>query len=495
MKLTFRAQLTIWNVVTLGSLLAITSVGLIYAMSRMAQNRFDSTLWILGVAEGGSIAERIRERGLERPDHTTITNRRDSELIGLADRPLEKYVTVINDAREIADTSGNLTAPLPVDDALLERSFAGEVVYQSVELSGVGALRVVYVPVRAPSVPRPFVVMVGLPMSLVGDHTNSFYVLVKLALAILVILTTASSMMLAKRAVKPLEQITAAAESIDASNLKERLPEPGTRDQIGRLVAVFNQMLSRLETSFEAQRRFTDRAAHELRTPLTIVKGETQVTLGRRRTVEEYEGILRSNLEEIEKMVLMIDNLLLLARYEGGEADLPCQPVRLDTITANVADDLLPAATERAVDLHIEASVPLLVSGDPLALERLVYNLVENALFYTPRGGKVLVQVSCEGGRANLVVKDTGIGITPNEMPHLYNRFYRSPAARKMRPEGSGIGLPVVAAIARLHHATIGVISEPGAGTRFEVSFPLSVHQYDKVIDRDEETLEEAKVS
>ena len=309
-------------------------------------------------------------------------------------------------------------------------------------------------------------------MNRMGEDRGNFYVLAVAALVAFIKVTIISSMLLARRAVRPLEKITAAAESITAFNLKERLPEPGTHDQIGRLAAVFNRMLSRLEASFEAQRRFTDRAAHELRTPLTILKGETQVALGRRRTAEEYEEILRSNLEEIEKMVLMIDNLLLLARYEGGEADLPCQPARLDTIAANVADDLQPLASERGVALRVEAGGPLLVRGDALALERLVFNLVENALYYTPRGGAVAVRVSREGARVNLEVEDTGIGIAPEELPQLYNRFFRSQAARRMRPGGSGIGLPMVAAIGRLHGADIAVTSEPGAGSRFVVSFP-----------------------
>jgi len=311
-------------------------------------------------------------------------------------------------------------------------------------------------------------------MNRMGAHASNFYVLAAVALVAFVKVTVVGSTLLARRAVRPLEKITAAAESINALNLRERLPEPGTRDQIGRLAAVFNRMLARLEASFEAQRRLTDRAAHELRTPLTILKGETQVALCRRRSAEEYEEILRSNLEEIEKMTLMIDNLLLLARYEGGEADLPCQPARLDTIATNVVDDLLPIASDKEVALLIDAGAPLVVRGDPLALERLAFNLVDNAIYYTPRGGKVTVRVSREGDQVNLVVEDTGIGIAPEDIPQLYNRFFRSPTARRMRPEGSGIGLPVVAAIARLHGADIDVTSESGTGTRFVVSFPAN---------------------
>jgi len=471
MKLTFRSRLIILNAVTLGLLLAVAGVGLIYAMNRMALDRFDSALRMLGTAEGELIAERMVASGQQRPDDETDANQRYGKTAG-DEEPVQKYVMVIDDGRRVMDVSKNLTSPLPVDSALLERSLAGEVVYQTVEAGDAGELRVIYIPVRNLSIPRPFVVMVGLPLSMVGEHSNGFYFLAAAFLVAFIKVTVVGSTLLARRAISPLEKITAAAESINAFNLKERLPEPGTRDQIGRLAAVFNRMLARLEASFEAQHRFTDRAAHELRTPLTILKGETQVALGRRRTAEEYEEILRSNLEEIEKMALMIDNLLLLARYEGGEADLPCRRTRLDTIAANVVGDLLPLASQKEVALRIDADAPHVVHGDPLALERLVFNLVENAIYYTPRGGEVSVRVAREGEHVHLSVRDTGIGIAPDEMPQLYNRFFRSQAARRMRPEGSGIGLPVVAAIARLHGADINVTGETGAGTEFVVSFP-----------------------
>jgi heavy metal sensor kinase len=302
---------------------------------------------------------------------------------------------------------------------------------------------------------------------------SSFRVLVAMAVLTLLLLTGASAMLLAERAIRPLEQIVTAAERITALNLQERLPEPETRDQIGRLVRVFNQMLARLETAFDAQRRFTDRAAHELRTPLTIIKGETQVALRQKRAVAEYEQLLRSTLEEVEKLVRLIDGLLLFARYEGGEIDIRREQVRLDELVSGVCHDLGPLAERKGVELRAEASETLTVEGDSVALERLARNLLENALSYTPHGGRVAARVVREKRRAGLIVEDTGIGIPAEDRQHLFHRFYRSAAAREMRPEGSGIGLSMAAVIARLHGATIEVTSEPGAGTKFVVSFPL----------------------
>ena len=473
MALTFRARLTIWYVATLILLLSLTAAGLLYALSRIAEKKFDAALWMVAAAEAENAAANVEQRGLERPDDLTVSNTHYREVLGYDTGPLEKYVTIIDDQHRAADMTKNLSAPLPVDDKLLARSFAGETVYQTVKVDGIGLMRVVYIPVRGEAIRHPFVVMVGLPESFVVSEVRSFYIMVAMALVTLLLLTGASAMLLAERAIKPIEQIAAAAESVNALNLKTRLPEPETQDQIGRLVAVFNRMLERLEAAFEAPRRFTSRAAHELRTPLTILKGEAQVALGRKRSVAEYEELLRSSLEEIDKLVQIIDDLLLLARYEGGERDIPHESVALGEIVRSVANQLRPFASRKEIEMVVEAE-ELSISGDAHALERLVCKLMENALFYTSRGGCVSARLIREGGRANLTVEDSGIGIAPEDLPHIFDRFYRSPTAREMRPEGSGIGLSMAAIIARLHDTTINVRSEKGKGTRFVISFLMS---------------------
>ena len=469
MPLTFRARLTIWYVATLGLLLALTAAGLIYALGRVAQKKFDAALWMVGATEAENVVARLQARGAERPDAETVSNTRYRELLGYGDGPLEKYVTVVDDAGRAADYTANLTAPLPLDAGLLKRALAGEPAYGTAEVPGAGRLRVVYMPVRG-ALPQPLVVMVGLPERFVAGEVRSFDLMVGLALLTIILLTAASASLLAERAIRPLEKIAAAAEAVNPRNLKARLPEPGTHDQLGRLVSVFNSMLARLDSAFEAQRRFTSRAAHELRTPLTILKGEAQVALGRRRTFEEYEALLRSSLEEVDKLVEIIDDLLLLARYEGGETDIPREPVALHEIVKAVAGQLQPVASRRGLELTLEVEEHT-VPGEAKALERLVCKLLENAVFYTPRGGRVRVRLAREGGRINLTVEDNGIGLAPEELEHIFDRFYRSPAAREMRPEGSGIGLAMAATIARLHGAAIDVSGEKGAGARFVVGF------------------------
>jgi heavy metal sensor kinase len=477
MALTFRARLTLWYVLALAILLALTAAGLLYALNRVAEKKFDAALWMVGATEAENIAASLQRRGIARPDADTVSNTHYRELLGYGEGPLEKYVTVIDDTSRIADYTNNLREPLPVNQELLQRSFAGEIVYQTSEITSVGKLRIIYMPVRGTLAPHPLVVMVGLPERFLVNEVRSFYIMIAFAMITIILLTAASAMLLAERAIQPIEKIAAAAESVDALHLQARLPDPGTDDQIGRLVSVFNKMLARLNAAFEAQRRFTSRAAHELRTPLTILKGEAQVALGRKRKVTEYEELLRSSLEEIDKLVQIIDDLLLLARYEGGESDIPREPVALHQILQSVTAQLRPIATKKEIELSIETE-ELYVEGDSNALERLVCKLMENAVFYTSRGGRVRARLALEGDRINLTVEDSGIGIAPEELSHIFDRFYRSPRAREMRPEGSGIGLAMASIIACLHGATIDVRSEKNSGTRFIVSFPVNSELY-----------------
>ncbi|MGI8467051.1 MAG: ATP-binding protein [Pyrinomonadaceae bacterium] len=468
--MTFRARLTLWFVITLGLLLVLTAGALVYVLSRETQKKFDTALWMLGASESEAIAASLTERGLNAPDKDTVINHHYRELLGYDGGRLEKYVTVVDAHYHVADFTDNLAAPLPFDDDLINKSLTGEAAYQTIEVENVGWLRVVYMPVRGAAIAEPFVVIVGLPEKFVGEDIRGFRQAVIFAVLILLVLTALSSYFLAARAVRPIEKVIAAAESITARNLKEQLPEQAAAEPIGRMVAVFNQMLSRLETAFETQQRFADRAAHELRTPLTILKGENQVLLNRRRSTEEYETQLRSNLEEVEKMQRTIDELLLFARYEAGETEMPRRRVRLDSVVESVVKDLRPLAEKNEIEFIVETATAE-IFADEQALGRLTCKLLENALFYTPRGGRISVKVFYEREQSVLLVEDTGVGISPEDLPHIFERFFRSSSARRMRPAGAGIGLALAAVIARLHNAEIEVESDPQKGTRFIVKF------------------------
>lgn len=468
MALAFRSRLAVSYAASVALLLALSAGALLYTLNRMAEQKFDTALSILGATQTEAIVAEMRRRGLDRPDASVTPAAYAGRSSSGAD--VELYVTVLDEDLRVVARSPNLTTGLPVDPELAASALSGRPAFTTAPVSRVGTLRVAYVGAESDRSTRPFLVLVALPESFVAGSSQSFALMVAAAVATIVLLTAAFAMLLADRAIAPVEQIADAVEAVDAQHLSADLIEPGTDDPIGRLAAVFDRMLERLSATFEAQRQFVARAAHELRTPLTILKGETQVALARPRSPEEYRELLVSGLEEIGRLETTIDGLLVLARYEGGEARALDETVALGEIAGSIAHRLGALARERGVALDVRADEGRVV-GDRLALERLVSNLLANALAYTRRGGRVTLRVASDVDSVLLAVDDTGIGIAPDELPHIFDRFFRSKAAQRTRPEGSGVGLAACAAIARLHGVSIDVSSTPGVGSRFEVRF------------------------
>ncbi len=304
------------------------------------------------------------------------------------------------------------------------------------------------------------------------------------AAAVGLTLTVAGGWLLAGRALRPVDRVTSAAAAIAASDgspaaLANRLAVPATGDEIARLAATFNAMLERLEGSFMAQRRFVADASHELRTPLTALRGNIELLLDRvasgdlRLGSDDLAGALDDMEREGARMGRLLDDLLLLARADAPAALVPRRPgpVRLDL----VAQDALPTARAlaRGQALTVDADTPVLVAGDADQLLQLVLILVDNALRYTAAGGDVVVSVGSDGaGKVRLEVRDTGEGIAPEALPHLFERFWRADRARTRATGGAGLGLAIADEIVRAHGGTIEVTSTLGVGSTFGVTLP-----------------------
>jgi signal transduction histidine kinase len=263
-----------------------------------------------------------------------------------------------------------------------------------------------------------------------------------------------------------------AARRIEAEDLTKRIPALSSGDELERLAAVLNDMLARLERSFGAARRFSADAAHEFRTPLTILKGEIEVALKSREASAEMRQALVSCLEEVERLNSLVEDLLLMARMEGNA--LSARPTRVNL--AQVVEDVAPALGELAARAGnrctISPAPPLWIEGYDSLLFRLVFNLAENAIKYTPAGGKVEVSLQPQNGSAVLEVKDNGPGIAAEVLEHIFDRFYRGDPARE--GGGTGLGLALVRSIVQLHQGQIRVSSTVGQGSCFQVTLPLA---------------------
>jgi two-component system OmpR family sensor kinase len=270
-------------------------------------------------------------------------------------------------------------------------------------------------------------------------------------------------------ATRPVAEIAAQAEAIEAGTLSSRITAHAEVAEYRRLVAVLNAMLDRLDRAFQAQRRFVADASHELRSPLTVLKGDIDVALRRERGAEEYRRALESGREEVDRMAALAEHLLTLARADAGLPPDQLRPVDLEAVARRVVERAQGPATRAGLELVFVAS-PARTRGDPALLERAVGNLVENAVKYSPRGARVEVRCRRAEGQAIVEVEDSGPGIAAEHVPNLFERFYRGDPARS-RGSGAGLGLPIARAIAEAHGGRVELVrTAPGAV--FRVTLP-----------------------
>jgi signal transduction histidine kinase len=282
---------------------------------------------------------------------------------------------------------------------------------------------------------------------------------------------------LANRALDPIVQITCITEQIRVSgDLTQRIHYQGTADdELQRLATLFDGMLDTLQAAFEHEKRFIADASHELRTPLTTLKGRLHVTLSQTRTAEMYEETLLAIEQEVDRLIRLSEDLLLLSRLEQRYQDGLLEHINFSDLLAAIAEQIQPLADLQNLRFSTDISPNLEIQGSPDHLIRLFLNLLDNAVKYTPAQGQVSLKAVGQDHCIQIYVKDTGIGIAPEHLPHLFERFYRVDKSRSRTIDtigGTGLGLAIAQEIVHRHHGTISVQSESGQGTTFTVSFP-----------------------
>ncbi len=280
---------------------------------------------------------------------------------------------------------------------------------------------------------------------------------------------------LARKALSPVDRMAATAAEITATQLDRRLPETEANDELGYLAQTFNAMIARLQRSFDEVRRFTADAAHELRTPLAAMRTEAEVALRSPRAAERDARVFESLLEEIERLTRLVSHLLFLCREETGVAPNVFCTVRLDSLVRDVSEHMEVAAREKGLALVVDLEHACEVQGEPDRLRQLVFNLLDNAIKYTPSGGTVAVgcEPSTSTGQVRVVVSDTGIGISNDHLPHVFERFYRVDSSRSSEIEGNGLGLAICLSIAESHAGTLSIESTFGKRTRVTLALPM----------------------
>jgi two-component system, OmpR family, sensor kinase len=457
-----RLRLTLITTVVLAVVLAIFGAGVYVLLDRNLRSRVDARIQQRAVEVAramrfgaGSVA--FRDLGFGRPDtyiqivslDGDVVDR--SEALGTAELPIGATVRAVGSGRHRAATVDAVvgTTPLrmrafPLVDALGQPA---------------GTL------------------LIAARLDDVFDTLHRLRTLMLLAGLAGIGLAAALGWRSARTALRPVEEIGATAHEIGVTGDLSRRVTSGRTDELGRLADAFNTMLDRLEgaqselsRTVETQRRFVDDASHELRTPLTIMRGNLElVARDPGMAAEDRVAALRDAIEEAERMSRLVDDLLALARVDAGMA-MPDTDVELGRLVQGVAHGARPAAGDRTLSVAVGAEGTRVRGSEPL-IRRLLENLVDNAVKYTSPSGKIAIALREEGPDAVLTVADDGIGMNPEELAHVFDRFWRSDSSRE-RP-GSGLGLSIAKAVAEAHRGSIEAKSEAGVGTTFTVRLPV----------------------
>jgi heavy metal sensor kinase len=340
-----------------------------------------------------------------------------------------------------------------------------------------GALLIATLKYRPPKGSRgsagpPYIVEVGASAERTETTLRQVLLMLAVGLPVTVSIAVAGGFALVRRALKPVERIAHDAEAITQHNLSQRLPVMQTGDELERLSLSLNHMIGRLEDAIQSSKRFVADASHELRTPLTVLRGELEgLALDEQLKLRTRES-LGSMLEEVDRLAVIVEGLLALSRLDAGEGQAESVRFDLFELAAITADQMGLLAEDKNITLIREGEREITVEGDRARLKQVVVNLLDNAIKYTPDGGSVRLRITREDGHAVLDVVDSGVGIPPEALPHVFKRFYRVDNARSREQGGAGLGLSIVKSICAAHRVTVEVDSLPGRGSRFRLRFP-----------------------
>lgn len=456
-RVPIRWRLTLWY----AGLLALTLIvfgGVLYVGYRRAlYGDLDETL----STEATAVLAAVQTTGGQPTlDLATIQPLSDEYLLRL----------VTPDGHTIAERSP-VVGEVPLDQWQLAAALAGHRVYSSRPVNG-QTLRILTVPVTTGE--RVVgALQIGLYRDDASDALRALLTLLAICAPLALAAAIGGGYLLAGRALAPVAAITGLAASIGGSgdDLSARLDLDLPDDELGQLARTFNDMLARIERAFERQRQFTADAAHELRTPLSLMRSEIDLALARPREPQEYRAALDDLGVDVERVTHLVGTLLMLARADRGQLALTRGPLDLAETIAVVAEQFTESASEQGVQL-VSESQPAQMNGDEDLLVQVLVNLLDNALKHTPAGGTITLGCRADGGQVRLWVADTGSGISPEHLPHVFERFYRADGGRARASGGVGLGLNICRSIVEAHGGTIVLASEPGRGTRVDISLP-----------------------
>jgi len=455
---TIRVRLTSWYVLLLGLTLALFSSYLYLQLKRSLLAQLDTALKVTASEILNNLIEDDGQPAFKHTENFQSTARSLVEA-GFAVRLIDKDGTVW-------DSLGNyrtLPPALPTTNGYTNRTNNHTIwrIYsqKSLLVSANGSNSVYWLQVAQPLAP-------------VSEALEHLLTLMLVSFPLVLLVAWLGGLFLSDKALDPIDRITRTAQAISASDFTQRINYQGPVDEVARLAITLDRMLDRLQAAFEQERRFTANASHELRTPLTVIKGRIGVTLARLRTPAEYEITLQDLETETDRLIRLTHDLLFLAKLEQKPSFCQRETVDLSNLLTVLVEQMQPLAEAKQITLVEEFPPELFIQGHPNYLISLFSNLLDNAIKYTLPTGRVTLQAQSEENKVLVAVHDTGVGISKEHLPHVFERFYRVEGARSRSTGGAGLGLAIAYEIVRLHSGSLTVESQLNQGTIFTVSLP-----------------------
>ena len=462
-----RSRLTAWYVTLLAIILILFSVLLNYFLAKRLHESVDNSLTVSATVVATSATMRLGNSPLPG------LNQLFEQYMNQGN--LNKFYRIYDGSGNVGSRSKNISASqFPLSQGAYADALEGKNSYETFTVGGQQPIRVITMPILLEG-KLINLVQVGTSLEAVQETLRNLKIFLFTAVPSVLILAALFARFMAKRALKPISRIIDTAREIgQGQELSKRIPVLKIKDELGQLALTFNEMMNRLENSFAQMRQFSSDASHELRTPLTVLKGQNELILSKQRKPEEYQEVISSNLEEINYMSKVLEDLFVLSKSDENQVNLDYKPVDLRALVEEVCKHAEILAEEKNIKIIIAFLEPIEIKGDEVRLRQMVWNVLQNGIKYTQQGGELKISLQNEGDFALLTIQDTGIGIPEEDLPLIFNRFYRVDKARTRDEGGSGLGLSICRQIAEAHKGKIEVESKLGIGTRFKIRLPNS---------------------
>jgi heavy metal sensor kinase len=452
-------RFTIWYLLVLAVLLSALSAGVYFYLSRSLYRSLDDSLELRSSQLGSipAILESIRQGEFQEElgEIVTLYFYSGDQLMEVSPRGIS----------------------IPLSHELISQTIAGTSLFATIQTAEHEGLRLLAVPINLsilgpPPGIQPAALVIARSTKQIDQALAGLVHTIIIAIPLALALAAGGGIFLARRALKPVDKIAQTAQEIEESDLSRRI-NVNTKDELGRLAATLNAMIGRLEKAFQRQKQFTSDASHELRTPLAVIEAESTLALQKERPSSDYRQSLEIISQESSQMSSLIDQLLTLARADAGKEQWNFTEVNLGKLISNLSTDVEVLCQEKGLSFQLGQTQDLVVKGDETRLRELFMNLLDNAIRYTPTPGTISISLRREGQMAVVAITDTGVGIPAEDIPFIFERFYRVDKSRSRAEGGSGLGLAICRHIAEAHGGKIEVESQVGVGSTFSVWLPL----------------------